>query len=267
MRQLKIMLMIACCLLISVAFAYDHAQWSRNNVNSVDIIDHGMWSDFLTRYATEDDVSHDVQVHYGSVRPIDYKRLNYYIEFLQKQRLYDLNQNEQKAFWINLYNALTVQLILDHYPCHTVRDINISPQQFKRGPWGAKLVEVEHVPLSLDDISYILRATYHDNRILYALNNGSRGAPRLAPYSYEGRKLDEQLDVAADYFVNGRGVKFDSHGVIISQMYYWYPEEFNGTDVGILEHLALFAKKPLRDKLKVYRSHLAYTYDWSLNGE
>jgi len=270
-RMIGAVLLIACFGFSTMGQALPRQNfwhWKHSNVNSVEIIDHDMWQDFLSRYVVEDPLTHDTDVRYGSVRPIDYKRLKYYVEFLQKQRIYDLNPDEQKAFWINLYNATVVKTILDCMPVRSVRDINLSPSHFKRGPWDAKILNVEREYLSLDDISYILRTVYHDNRVLYALSNGASGSPRLSPNTYEGRKLDAQLNEAADIYINnGEAVRFSRTGLVISQLYYWNPDDFNGTDVGILEHLALYAREPLKEKLRLYRSNLAYSYDWSLNGE
>ena len=66
-----------------------------------------------------------------------------YLKNLQGLPISSYNRAEQKAYWINLYNGLTVDLILSRFPVASIRDINISPGLFARGPWGAKLLTVE----------------------------------------------------------------------------------------------------------------------------
>jgi hypothetical protein len=82
----------------------------------------------------------------------DRKTLNLYLQQLQGVEVSSLNRSEQKAFWINLYNGLTVNLILEHYPVKSIRDIDLSPGFFSKGPWDAKLVTIEGQDISLNDI-------------------------------------------------------------------------------------------------------------------
>ncbi len=93
-----------------------------------------------------------------------------------------LRRAEQFPFWINLYNALTVKVVLDHYPVEIIRDIDISPGLFADGPWGKKLVTVEGEALSLDDIEHrILRPIWKDPRLHYVLNCAALGVPIFSP--------------------------------------------------------------------------------------
>ena len=101
------------------------------------------------------------------------------------------NRAEQKAYWINVYNAVTVDVILSRYPVASMRDINISPGFLARGPWGAKLFSVEEEKLSLDDIEHrILRPIWKDNRVHYALNWASLGSPNLQPAAFTAQNTE-----------------------------------------------------------------------------
>ena len=96
--------------------------------------------------------------------------LNAYVENLSRMPINDFNRAEQKAFWINLYNALTVKVVLAAYPVKSIRDIAISPGLFARGPWGKKLIEIDGETVSLNDIEHrILRPIWRDPRLHYAL--------------------------------------------------------------------------------------------------
>ena len=111
---------------------------------------------------------------YDTVTASDREALDGYINALAEVPVRALSQTEQLPFWVNLYNALTVRVVLEHYPVDSIRDIAISPGFFAQGPWGKKLITVEGVALSLDDIEHrILRPIWRDPRIHYAVNCAS----------------------------------------------------------------------------------------------
>ena len=60
------------------------------------------------------------------------------------------SRREHFAFWVDLYNELTVRLVLDHYPLSSIKDINISPELFSAGPWGKKLITIDGEALGLE---------------------------------------------------------------------------------------------------------------------
>jgi hypothetical protein len=178
-----------------------------------------------------------------------------------------LARAEQMAFWINLYNALTVAVVLDHYPVATIRDINISPGLIARGPWGAKLATVAGERLSLDDIEHrILRPIWRDSRIHYAVNCAAIGCPDLQARAWTAEGLDASLDAAARSFVNDpRGVRIDNGRLVVSKVYDWFHADFGGTDAAVIAHPVRYAEPALAEALRG-RSRLdAAEYDWALN--
>jgi hypothetical protein len=99
---------------------------------------------------------------------------------------------EQFAYWFNLCNALTIQVVLDHYPVESIRDIDVSPGQFADGPWKKESVTVQAEKVSLDDIEHlILRAIWIDQRIHYAVNCASVGCPDPSPSRVDPNRLGE----------------------------------------------------------------------------
>ena len=138
------------------------ARWQKHDPASAQRIDHGAWDRLLKQYV----VGHPSginRVRYQEIRAEDQKLLKNYLQTLQGLAISAYNRKEQQAYWINLYNALTVDLILSRFPVASIRDINISPGLLARGPWGAKLVTVEGEKLSLDDIEHrILRPIWQD---------------------------------------------------------------------------------------------------------
>ncbi|GAB4394876.1 MAG: DUF547 domain-containing protein [Kiloniellaceae bacterium] len=175
--------------------------------------------------------------------------------------------DEQLAYWINLYNAVTLQVVARHYPVATIRDIDISPGWFADGPWDAALVTVEGEALTLNDIEHrILRPIWGDPRIHYAVNCASLGCPNLAAEAYRGAQIDGQLAAAARAYINHpRGVSVEGEKVTVSKIYDWFLEDFGGSTEGVLAHLQRHARPELAARLAAIGDIAGTAYDWGLN--
>lgn len=184
---------------------------------------------------------------------------------MQATRISSFNQREQFAFWVNLYNAVTVRTVLDHYPVASIRDINdgfLSP-----GPWDRPLVTVEGKSVTLNDIeSRILRPLWDDPRIHYVLNCASVGCPNLEVAAYRGKGLNARLDAAARSYINNpRGVRVDGDRLVISSIYAWFEDDFGGSESAVLAHLKRYADPDLSRDLAQHGTIGGYDYDWALN--
>jgi len=244
------------------------ARWQKHDATNRQKIDHGGWDRFLKRYVVTGDPSGIHRVRYQAVTPEDRKHLRDYLEAMQTVAVSRYNRVDQKAYWINLYNAATVDLVLSRFPVASIRDINISPGLLARGPWGAKLLSVEGEKVSLDDIEHrILRPIWKDNRLHYALNCASLGCPNLQPIAFTADNLESLLEKAAREFVNHpRGVSIQKGRLQVSSLYVWFQEDFGASPDGLMEHWHDFADPPLAEALGKYSGGLAHDYDWRLNG-
>jgi Protein of unknown function, DUF547 len=177
-----------------------------------------------------------------------------------------LGANDAKAFWINLYNAVTLKVIVDHYPVKSIKDIKLPGSGlFGAGPWSAKLVTVDGRALSLDDIEHkILRKTYKDPFVHYALNCASYSCPNLAAVPYTGANVAALMRENAKAYVNHpRGVEVKDNKIIASKIYSWYAGDFGGKGK-LKDHWkdqASAEKATLIDGAEIS----SYNYDWSLN--
>lgn len=244
------------------------ARWQKHDAGNAQKIDHTAWDRFLKQYVV---VSHPSGIHrvrYQAVTPEDFKNLRGYLKSIQGVAISNYNRTEQKAYWINLYNALTVDLILSRFPVASIRDINISPGLLVRGPWGAKLFTVESEKISLDDIEHrILRPIWKDNRVHYALNCASLGCPNLQPVAYTGENLEALLERGAKEFINHpRGVAIQKGKLQVSSIYVWFQEDFGGAAEELMEHWQRYADAKLAEALEKYSGGLSHDYDWRLNG-
>lgn len=242
-------------------------KWEAHDPASKVRIDHSIWGRFLKEYLVTNDPSGVNLLRYADVTPQDKKTLEHYLQELQKLKVSKLNRAEQKAYWINLYNALTVKVVLDHYPVRSIRDIDISPGWFSIGPWGAKLLSIEGQKVSLDDIEHrILRPIWKDNRIHYGVNCASVGCPNLQPEPFTADNANELLDKGARQFVNSpRGVTIQNDKLILSSIYDWFQVDFGGSEHGVIEHLLKYAAPPLAKELKNFKGRIGYQYNWDLN--
>ena len=230
-------------------------------------IDYKDWQAFLNKYLVEDQKLKMNWVNYGAVTVEDRQRLNAFIQRLSQVNLRVYNRKEQLTYWINLYNALVVRLVLSNYPVKSIMDIDGGFQLFGRGPWKKKIVKVDNVPLSLDDIEHrIVRPIWRDARVHYALNCGSYSCPKLSKNAYSSKKLDQQLNQAAhDYINSPSGVRIVDNQAILSKIYEWYRVDFGGTVFDVLYHLKLYADKALKEALEKMSGIKGYEYDWQLN--
>lgn len=248
------------------ALAQSGSRWQINDPLSAVALDHGAWDALLRRYAVpgEDGI---VRFAYGRVSAEDRLALDQYIRMLESVAVAHLDRSEQLAYWLNLYNALTVQVVLDHYPVASIRDIAISPGLFASGPWDRALTTVDGVALSLNDIEHrILRPLWRDPRVHYGLNCASIGCPNLPLAAITGADVDVTLEAGARAFVNHpRGVSVTGAGLEVSSIYVWFREDFGGSDRSVIAHLRRHADADLAATLAAFDRINDHHYDWSLN--
>ena len=254
----------ALSLLPAYAAAQTAAGFTVNRAGGA-TVDHAAFDALLARRArpSRDGV---VRVDYAGWKAsaADRGALEGYIGALSRVAPLTLTRPEQFAFWANLYNALTLKVVLDAYPVRSIRDIRSG---VRAGPWRRQLVTVGGVRLSLDDIEHgILRKGWSDPRIHYAVNCASIGCPNLPLRAWRGATLGGSLDAAARAYVrHPRGARFDGDVLVVSSIYKWYAADFGGSDACVIAHLARYAAPPLKARLEASTRIGRDAYDWSLN--
>lgn len=248
--------------------------FSSHTAGSKQTVDHAAWDRLLGKYVSKGDDGVN-RVDYTAWKAADHGPLKNYIKSLETIDPGKLDRPEQFAFWANLYNAKTIDVVLDHYPIGSIREITIDEGLFgflkksvgAGGPWKAKIINVAGRALSLDDIEHnILRPVFKDPRVHYAVNCASYGCPNLGTQAFTAAKLDAQLDAGARAYVNHpRGIAVDGSGLRASSIYEWFQADFGGTEAGVLKHVRKFAGDKLKSKLKGRSSIDGYAYDWTLN--
>lgn len=237
-------------------------------------VDHSAWSRLLGRFV-EPGADGVNRVDYAAFKASAHAELDGYLARLEAIDPATLDRAEQFAFWANLYNAKTVDLVLDHYPVASIREITlgggllglIKKSAGLGGPWKAKVVTIAGRALSLDDIEHaILRPVFKDPRVHYAVNCASYGCPNLGTEAFTGARLDAQLDAAARAFVNHpRAISVHGGDVTASSIYDWFEADFGGSAAGVLAHVRAYAVPELAARLAGLSSIATYQYDWKLN--
>jgi len=241
-------------------------RWTAHDPAATTPIDHSAWDKFLKTYVSEhtDGVN---RVDYARVTDTDRAALSKYIADLKTTPISRYTRDEQLAYWVNLYNVLTIKVILDYYPVDSIREINISPGLFSLGPWDKKLISIEDERLSLNDIEHrILRPIWRDPRVHYSVNCASIGCPNLQRVAFTAANADTLLDAAAREYVNHpRGVRIENGGLIVSSIYDWFEEDFVDGDGSVVAHLERYADPDLAATLANTKKVKGNEYDWTLN--
>jgi hypothetical protein len=203
---------------------------------------------------------------YGEVGDEGRGALQAYIAGLAALPISEYSRREQFPYWVNLYNALTVDVVLNHYPVATIMDIDISSGWFSNGPWGKKLVEIDGEALSLDDIEHrILRPIWKDPRIHFAVNCASIGCPNLMRAAFNADRTEAMLEAATrDYANHPRGAHVADGRLYLSTIFDWYGADF-GDEAAIVDFIRRYAEPPLAAAIGDIARFSDGGYDWALN--
>ena len=270
--RLKVLQALLLCLswtVSSLAAAGPKAKlidfWIPSNSQNLASIDHSAWQDILDSRLDASHPSGVNRFNYGAVTDTERLQLQAYLQRLQAIDIRDYSRAEQKAFWFNLYNALTVELILQNYPVKSIT--KLGKRFFSFGPWNDNVAEIAGQKLSLNDIEHgILRPIWQDNRIHYGVNCASIGCPNLAASAFTAANTDALLERATRDFVNHpRGVQFKGKKLLVSSIYHWYVEDFGNNDESLIKHLIDYAEEPLATQLRQFDGKIDHDYDWNLN--
>ncbi|MDA0978384.1 MAG: DUF547 domain-containing protein [Proteobacteria bacterium] len=187
-----------------------------------------LYGELLQQYVVEGEIN---QI---AANLVDYPGLSEdprFHQVVKDIRGFDVSQLEGKAeelaFYINAYNLLTLQLIIDHWPVESIRDIG----GFFKGPWDNIMLENAAGRLTLDDIEHGIIRSHGEPRIHFAVNCASLSCPDLRREPYQAALLDDQLaDQTRQFLLNTRkGARLDGNRLHVSKLFDWYSEDFEAS--------------------------------------
>lgn len=241
-------------------------QWAVSNEASEVEVSHQAWQDILDAYLLSNSTDGVNRFKYGQVTQQDKRKLEQYIKSLSKTDPRQLKQDEQFAYWVNLYNALTVKVVLDEYPVKSIRKIRFLSSLF--GPWDKALIKIAGTKITLNDIEHrILRPIWQDPRIHFAVNCASIGCPNLQPTAFTASNFDELLETSTEQFINHpRGIQRKGQVLILSSIFDWYGSDFGDDEEQIMEYFSDFLDDDKQALIDGY-DNIEFQYDWALNVE
>ena len=171
------------------------------------------------------------------------------------------SKSDEKAFWINAYNAYTVSLIVSKYPVKSIKDIAGKIYKINT-PWDIKFITIGGKKYDLNNIEHsILRKKYDDPRIHFALVCAAMSCPKLQQEAYTGSDLDKQLDDAGKEFLNDKSKnKITAEKAELSKYFSWYKSDFT-TNGSLAEFINKYSSTKMNEKTKI----ISLDYNWSLN--
>ena len=228
-------------------------------------VDHAGFDALLGRHVADGLVDYDAFARSDEFRA--------YLDRLARARLDGLPEADRLAFWINVYNAWTIEQINAHEERDSIRNINKTLGLIPlKGPWSEKMVRAAGRTLSLDDVEHgIIRKEFDEPRIHFAVVCAALGCPPLRSEAYTGARLEEQLEDQARLFLlrspEKNRVDVAERTVWVSSILTWYKDDFGGTDASLGRLLARYwPEGEARQLLLSGRFQLRKTdYDWTLN--
>jgi len=234
--------------------------------------------------------AHNGLVNYKVLRA-DPKLLHEYLKLLEQINPNEFEKwsaDEQKAFWINAYNAITIEGIVRNYPIQwggliararfpksSIRHIN--------NFWDTVFIKVMGRDITLNQIEHeILRKQFNDPRIHFVIVCASIGCPLLENRAFIPEDLDQRLErVTTDFINNPEKVRLDKKKNILylSSIFDWYKQDFTASN-NVLKKFNKYSKKERgvmvfivnylpeieKDFIIKNQPKIKYlNYDWSLN--
>lgn len=217
--------------------------------NSAVNVDHSQWDKLLKK-------------HVDGKGLLDYKgfkndqaKLDDYLKMLsEKEPTNDWSVQELLAYYINLYNAATVKLIVENYPVKSIKDID--------GAWTKGRVSIGNKELSLGGIENGILRKMNEPRIHFAINCASISCPKLLNEAFTAAKINEQLDRATKEFINSSENDISANNPKLSSIFDWYQKDYkvNGKQ-DVIGYINQYSKTKIKPGVALTYKN----YDWNLN--
>jgi len=217
---------------------------------------HELWTELLSEHV--DSAGH---VNYQGFIDDKKKFHRYLCELEQSPPQDDWTKDEELAYWINVYNAFTVELIIKNYPLKTIKDLGGSIYKVNTA-WDIKFIHIGDEVYDLNNIEHgIIRSDFSEPRIHFAVNCASVSCPKLRNEAYVGSRLDEQLtDQVRDFLANETKNIVGSENARLSKIFKWFSGDFT-KNMSLVEFINQYSEVKLTED-----TNLEYLdYNWNLN--
>lgn len=221
-------------------------------------VTHELWTGLLQKHLNDQGM-----VDYSGFIA-DSTALNEYLELLSGHHPNEKHWSEEErlAYWINAYNAFTIQLVIRHYPVKSIKDIAGSIP-FINSAWDVKFIHIEEQTYDLNNIEHgIIRERFQEPRIHFALVCAAISCPRLRQEAFTADQLDSQLQAAAvEFFNNPNKNHITPEKAELSKILDWYGGDFTDVTPSLREYVNRYSET----KLEADAEMGFMDYDWGLN--
>ncbi|WP_299601120.1 DUF547 domain-containing protein [uncultured Aquimarina sp.] len=211
--------------------------------------DHSIWDQLTKKY-----VSSSGKVNYRGFKS-NISKIEEYLTHLQKTYpKKDWTKNEKLAYWFNLYNASTIQLVASSYPVKSIKNINSGK------PWDKKFIKSGSKVYSLNQIeNTIVRPNFNEPRLHVAFNCAAVSCPKLLKGAFFPSKLNYQLETLSRSWINDTSKnKIGSDKIVISKIFEWYAVDFKK---GVIPFINRYAITKANESANIQYLE----YNWKLN--
>ncbi|WP_026902643.1 DUF547 domain-containing protein [Pedobacter glucosidilyticus] len=184
--------------------------------------------------------------------------LQQYLKSLVNVKVSTLSKDEQLAFWINIYNAATIDQILRNYPVKSIMDISGGKVWDQKLPYtfagkSYTLNEIEKVKL-IEELN--------DARVHFAVNCAAVSCPKLLNKAYTADNVQSLLNANTSAFLNNTEFnKLSPSKAQLSNIFNWYKADFAKAEGSVAAFINKYAKVKIKEN-----TPLSYiNYNWSLN--
>ncbi len=248
----RFILGLAAALLVSTpAFAFDHT--------------HAAWDQWLKKYAKVNGPVTTVDYAAAKEKPDGLKSYTQTLEQVTQAEFDKFNDQQKMAFLINVYNAFTASLIVEHYPVKSIKDLG----GIFSSPWKKKFFKLFGEERYLDHVEHeLLRKLWQEPRVHFAVNCASKGCPALRGEAFVATKLEAQLEDGAVKFLSDKSrnrYNEAENKMYLSKIFDWYGEDFV-KKVGSVQGFVAPRMVGGTLQAKAVKAEIAFNdYDWTLN--
>jgi len=258
---------VAIVSLTVIASAEENAgrQWPANQQVSIDQIDHSAFDQLLKKYVDADGRVNYMAWHQTAA---DRDLLKTYLEHLSRANPdVQASREAQLAYWINAYNAVTIEGILRVYPTTSIR--NHTAKLIGYNIWKNLIFTAGDQRVSLEDIEHKILRKMNEPRIHFAIVCASIGCPRLLNEAYVADRLENQLAAnSKDFFSRQQNLHVEGKTLRLSQIINWFGSDFGSTQQQQMQKLSPNFP-PAAQKLVTSGKYKVkfLKYDWDLNAQ
>lgn len=213
------------------------------------VVSHDIWDRLLQKH-----VSDEGHVNYKGFKTDKTEFYSYLNSLTETPPQDSWSKNETLSYWMNVYNAFTIKLILDHYPLNSIKEID--------NPWNYRFIKIGDKWYTLNDVEHRIIRKMDEPRIHFALVCAAVSCPKLYNKAFTAKDLETDLVALTKGFLNDFSKnEIYENEIKLSKLFKWYGGDFKNNGNSLIDFLNQYTDIAISDKAKKsYKD-----YNWNLN--